>query len=63
MKTKNHGIRTASVFMFLAVLLFSLGISPGTPSSFAASPALEAKKVVESSRLTLEGFMFDEITK
>jgi lipid-binding SYLF domain-containing protein len=63
MKTRNHGIRNASGFMVLAVFLFSLGISPATPAVYAASPALEANKVVETSRLTLEGFMDDPANK
>jgi SH3 domain-containing YSC84-like protein 1 len=63
METREHVLRTAAVIMFTAVFLFSLGISPGTPSSFAASPALEAKKVVETSSMTLEGFMADPANK
>jgi SH3 domain-containing YSC84-like protein 1 len=63
METKNPVIRTASVFMFLAVFLFSLGISPAAPAAHGASPALEAKKVVENSSMTLEGFMADPANK
>ena len=63
METRKRVLRTAAVIMFTAVFLFSLGISPGTPSLFAASPALEAKKVVETSSMTLEGFMADPANK
>jgi len=50
---------TTSVLVFLGIFLFLGGMSIYISSSFAAGPALEAKKVVETSRLTLEGFMAD----
>ena len=54
---------TPSVLVFLGVFLFLGGMSITISSSFAASPALEAKKVVETSQLTLEGFMADPANK
>ena len=63
MEKKKRLSRTASVLLFLGVFLFSGGISMNISSSFAADPALEAKKVVETSRLTLESFMADPANK
>jgi len=54
---------TTSVLVFLGVFLFLGGLSITISSSFAANPALEAKKLVETSRLTLEGFMADPANK
>jgi len=54
---------TISVLVFLGIFLFLGGMSIYISSSFAAGPALEAKKVVETSRLTLEGFMADPANK
>ena len=59
MEKKKRLGRTVAVWVFLGVFLFSGGIFLNISSSLAASPSLEAKKVVESSRLTLEGFMAD----
>ena len=59
MEKKNRLNRSAVVLLFLGVFLFSGGVFMNISSSLAASPALEAKKVVETSRLTLEGFMAD----
>jgi lipid-binding SYLF domain-containing protein len=63
MEKKKRLGRTVAVFLFLGVFLLVGGIFKNISSSFAASPALEAKKVVESSRLTLEGFMADPANK
>jgi len=55
--------RSASVLVFWGVFLFSVGISLNISSSIAAGPALEAKKVVETGRMTLEGFMTESANK
>jgi lipid-binding SYLF domain-containing protein len=59
MEKKKRLGRTVAVGVFLGVFLFSGGIFLNISSSLAASSSLEAKKVVESSRLTLEGFIAD----
>ena len=63
MEAKKRLGRTTSVLVFLGVFLFWGGLSITISSSFAANPALEAKKLVETSRLTLEGFMADPANK
>jgi lipid-binding SYLF domain-containing protein len=63
MEAKKRRSRTISVLVFLGVFLFLGGMSITISSSFAANPALEAKKLVETSRLTLEGFMADPANK
>jgi SH3 domain-containing YSC84-like protein 1 len=63
MEKKNRVDRTAVVLLSLGVFLFCGGVFMNISSSLAASPALEAKKVVETSRLTLEGFLADPANK
>lgn len=64
MKTKNIAPYSAFRVTLAALLVFAVTavIIHPTPS-FAANPNLEAKKVVENSRLTLEGFMADPANK
>jgi lipid-binding SYLF domain-containing protein len=63
MRAKKRLGSTRSVLVFLGVILFLGGMSNTVSSSFAASPALEAKKVVNASQLTLQGFMTDPANK
>lgn len=57
MKTK------IAVLLFSLMLLSAFAIMGTTPSSWAASPAMTAKKLVETSRMTLETFMADPANK
>jgi len=57
MKTKNE------VLLFALLLLLAWGIAGNNSSSWGAIPALEAKKAVETSRMTLETFMTDPSNK
>jgi SH3 domain-containing YSC84-like protein 1 len=52
-----------AVSLFSLMLLLAFGIVGTTPSSWAASPTLSAKKLVETSRMTLETFMADPANK
>lgn len=51
--------RFVGIFLFLAILALPLGMSPFITPCLADNDALEAKKLVEISRLTLESFMAD----
>jgi SH3 domain-containing YSC84-like protein 1 len=63
MEMKKRLSRKAAVLLFGGVFLFSWWISMNFSRSLAADQSLEAKKVVETSRLSLEGFMTDPANK
>jgi len=63
MEARRYLVRTVSVLLFFAVVLFSGGIGPIIPPAYAADEALTAKKLVETSRLSLETFMGDPANK
>ncbi|MBI5583411.1 MAG: lipid-binding SYLF domain-containing protein [Deltaproteobacteria bacterium] len=57
-------MKTRTAVLLFALLWLSAVVIMGTGlSSWAATPALEAKKVVEASRMTLETFMADPSNK
>jgi lipid-binding SYLF domain-containing protein len=56
-------VRIGSVLLLFSVVLFFGVMSPVIPSVDAAEDALTAKKLVETSRLTLETFMGDSANK
>ena len=63
MKTRTSLLRLVTVLFFSLVLLSAFGMSGAVPTSWAATPVMEAKKVVETSRMTLETFMADPANK
>ena len=63
MEARRHLIRTVSGLLFLALVLFSGGMSQGITPAYASEDALTAKKLVETSRATLETFMSDPANK
>ena len=63
MEEKKRLGRTVSVLLFLGVFLFSGGMSLEYFQFFCRQPGPDAKKLVETSRLTLEGFMADPANK
>jgi len=63
MEERKNLVRIGSVLLLFSVVLFFGVMSPAIPSVDAAEDALTAKKLVETSRLTLETFMGDSANK
>jgi lipid-binding SYLF domain-containing protein len=59
MKTQKPFMLSRRVVFFLIIFILPLGISRLINPCLAANNALEAKKIVETSKLTLEDFMAD----
>lgn len=59
MRIQRLVYRFGGIFLFLAILALPLGMSPFITPCLADDDILEAKKLVEISRLTLESFMAD----
>lgn len=63
MKMQMRAFRSVLTFFLLAFVLGFWGTSLEGKAAWAASPAMEAKKLVETSRMTLETFMADPANK
>jgi lipid-binding SYLF domain-containing protein len=63
MEERKNLVRIGSVLLLFSVVLFLGVMFPVIPSVDAAEDALTAKKLVETSRLTLETFMGDSANK
>ena len=60
MKMQRLFTSSVGVVLFMAILILPLGMSKFITPCLAADDVLEAKKLVEVSKLTLESFMADQ---
>ena len=60
MKTQRPFTISFGIFFFMAILILPLGMAKFITPCLAADDALEAKKLVEKGKLTLESFMADQ---